>query len=96
MLGRLEGIIGDLRSITFSPDGSRIVSLASTKDGLADIRLWDVRTLRELLHLEHPFLMGGELAFSSDGHQLTYFTEMLPEDRSVVRVTWDATPLETN
>ena len=43
-IGRLEGHSGDVRSVTFSPDGDRLLSGATD----STVRLWEISSLQEI------------------------------------------------
>src|SRR5262249_17354768 len=70
-----------IKTVTFSPDGKRLVSAGYDKT----MRIWDAATGQEILLLRHPDWVRG-VAFSPDGKLLA----SAREDRTV-RV-WNATP----
>jgi WD40 repeat protein/tRNA A-37 threonylcarbamoyl transferase component Bud32 len=65
---RLSGHTQAVRGLAFSPDGRRLVSVASD-DGrrLGEIMVWDVPAGQEVLTLRQP---GWEAVFSPDGERL--------------------------
>jgi WD40 repeat protein len=60
-----EGHEGEIRSFSFSPDGTRLASAGV--DGR--VRIWQVSNGRELARLRHPTLTSG-VAFAPDGNHL--------------------------
>jgi WD40 repeat protein len=60
--GHLQGI----ESLTFSPDGTRLVSAGNDQS----IRIWDVRLGQELLALKGHTGIIAAVAFSPDGKRL--------------------------
>jgi WD40 repeat protein/predicted Ser/Thr protein kinase len=75
----LAGLVGSVRSIAFSPDGSRVVTADDR------LRVWNTLTGQELLALPRPDGVHS-LAFTPDGHRL------LAVDGKQVQV-FDGTPL---
>jgi serine/threonine protein kinase/WD40 repeat protein len=85
--------------LAFSPDGTRLASLASFPMQPAEVKLWDLSGGREMLTLKPPGVdsVGGNglgnsgFAFSADGHRLSY----LPGGarREAVLQVWDSTPV---
>ncbi len=113
LLLRIEGITNDgqgfiggplsggrTQSVAFSPDGSRIASVAANgvRRGIgrrAVVKVWDAISGQELLELssqiDSNFKQG--LLFSPDGYRLTAETQSIgPNPRR--EKTWDATPRE--
>jgi WD40 repeat protein len=78
----LPGAGSVVRSVTFSPDASRLVS--GGDDG--KVRLWDMRTGQEVLSLEGHGARMGIVAFTLDGRRLIGCGN---DGRVVV---WDAGP----
>ena len=60
-----------LFALAFSPDSRR---LATAGEGAEAIKLWDVATWQELISLERPGEQLKQLAFSTNGSQLTALT----------------------
>jgi WD40 repeat protein len=56
-----------LGSVAFAPDGTR---LAASLGQSSAVRLWDLRTQRELLTLRAPEAGGDRVQFSPDGSRL--------------------------
>jgi WD40 repeat protein len=83
LLFRLEGHVGQVNSVCYSRDGSRIASGSSDRT----IKVWDAVTGQELLTLEGHSGSVTCLAFSADGRRLF----SLCSSRTL-RV-WDGTPL---
>jgi WD40 repeat protein/serine/threonine protein kinase len=80
-----HGHTGDVTSVAFTPDGTRLASAGHNAE--KTIKLWDVATGKEALTLRGH---GGPVccvAFRPDGHRL-YSVAM---DKQLL--TWDATPL---
>jgi WD40 repeat protein len=66
-VGQLKGFLLGVHSVTFSPDGTR---LATGSGGFEAIKLWDVRSRRELLNLEGQGSLFNRIQFSSCGDSL--------------------------
>jgi WD40 repeat protein len=75
----LSGLVGDVKRIAFSPDGSRIVTVDDR------LRVWNALTGQELLALPRPGSINS-LTFTPDGHRL------IAVDGKHVQVS-DGTPL---
>jgi WD40 repeat protein/serine/threonine protein kinase len=75
-----------LKSLTFSPDGQRLVTASRTK-----VKLWDSQTGAELLSLRVPVSLDRSVAFTPDGHQLA----CVSSNDGTIRI-WDGTPLPEN
>lgn len=88
----LQGHSGPILDHAFSPDGRRIVSLASSRkeSGEAEIKIWDVAGGLELLSLRCRASFGSTVAFSRDGYRLLHFSPSRRLENPVE--TWDATP----
>ena len=65
--GRLTGFLLGAHSLTFSPDGTR---LATGSIGLEAVKLWDMRSRRELLNMEGQGSLFYPIRFSKDGKLL--------------------------
>jgi WD40 repeat protein len=87
----LKGHTGDVKSITFSPDGSRLATAAND----ATVRVWDAQNGHELMTLPgrnggnfSSFISdGNSVAFRPDGHRL-----VAGSTGDTVKI-WDGTPL---
>jgi serine/threonine protein kinase/WD40 repeat protein len=80
----LRGHRDTVKSMAFSPDGKRLATIATN-----ELKLWDMTTGREMLHLPFDFYHyshPSSVSFSQDGHYLIGIS-----DRGVKR--WNATPL---
>jgi serine/threonine protein kinase/WD40 repeat protein len=90
-ISRLDGHVWRTNQLLFSPDGTRLASLAGG-NGMpgtdTEIKLWDVATSRELLTLKDLRNVGA-LVFSRDGHRLISRQSGINEYHLQ---TWDATP----
>ena len=97
----LVGHRSEIEKLVFSPDCRRLASLAMSGPRPAEIKLWDVAGGEELLALQGKYggIWNDGLAFSPDGHLLSYISEARSlrsdggkrEDAQVQ--VWDATPL---
>lgn len=74
--GEITSFQGSVHSLTFNPDGTR---LATGGSDLEAVRLWDVRSWRELLSFEGQGSMFRPIQFSRDGN----FLATSPEQGSV-------------
>jgi WD40 repeat protein/serine/threonine protein kinase len=81
---RIKGHAGGFSSLSFSPDGKRVVT--GDMNGTA-VKIWDVAIGQETLTLKGHTDSVSYLAFSPDGHRL-----ISAAWDGTVR-TWDATPL---
>jgi WD40 repeat protein len=63
----LQGHLGAVHGVAFSPDGKRVVT---TSGGLETAKLWDVETKQELLTLPGVGSLLGVAAFSEEGNTL--------------------------
>jgi WD40 repeat protein len=77
----LQGHTQGIRSVVFSPDGTRLGS--SSLDGT--VRVWYAQTGQELLSLQGLHIWS--VAFSPDGHRLA------GNGADGTVTIWDATPL---
>src|SRR5262249_19325998 len=85
--------------LAFSPDGTRLASVASFPMQVAEVKLWDLASGREMLTLKtngvdlagSNGLGNSGFAFSPDGHRLSY----LPggSRRQAEVQVWDAKPM---
>jgi WD40 repeat protein len=86
--------------LAFSPDGTRLASLASFPMQVAEVKLWDLAGGREMLTLSTKgidlvgsnSLRNSGFAFSADGHRLSYLPGGSRREAEVQ--VWDATPME--
>src|SRR5262249_40157573 len=96
-----------IRTLAFSPDGTRLASLASFPMQPAEVKLWDLAGGREMLTLKtagvdlvgRNGLWNSGFAFSPDGHRLSYLpggvvrVERTGSRREAEVQVWDATPM---
>jgi WD40 repeat protein len=80
---RLALVSQTVRSLAFSPDGSRL----ATGDTDNAVKIWDTATGHEILTLRGHFDWVRDLAFTPDGHRLV----SAGDDNKVL--VWDARPL---
>ncbi|MCC7264131.1 MAG: T9SS type A sorting domain-containing protein [Candidatus Latescibacteria bacterium] len=67
-LSLLEGHRDDIYGMAFSPDGTRLATVAASVDSF--VRVWDVGTAQQVLSLPTSRYGGFSLAFSPDGQYL--------------------------
>ena len=69
----LRGHVNPVRSLSFSPDGKRIVSISGVA-GSTDhtVKLWDVATGEELISLKEQSQEISNILFSPDGSMVTW------------------------
>jgi hypothetical protein len=79
----LEGHGNDIRSVAFTPDGSRLASAASDKT----VKVWNVNTGQDVLRLKGYPVGVSSVAFSPDGTRLASACQ-----DGTVKI-WDARPL---
>lgn len=77
----LEGHTGNVTSVTFSPDGQRLASIAADQT----VRVWNANTGQELLAFNTSVV--GTITFSLDGNRLML---VHPANRRVLK-QWDGT-----
>ena len=70
----LRGHSKPIRSLSFSPDGKRIVSISGSLPRSTDhaVKLWDVATGEELISLEGQSYEGSNITFSPDGSMIAW------------------------
>jgi WD40 repeat protein len=87
----LKGHSDAVKSVSFSPDGTRIVSAGSSgKDNRGEIKVRDAQTGQETLTLEGHSDSVTSVSFSSDGKRI-----VSSSSDKMVKV-WDISPLDTS
>ena len=74
VVNTLRGHVKQVRSLSFSPDGKRIVSISGGGPKSSDhtVKLWDVATGEELISLEGQSSGGSNIIFSPDGSMIAW------------------------
>ena len=74
LVNTLRGHKKPIRSLSFSPDGKRLVSITGLTLPLTDhtVKLWDVVTGEELISFDGQSLEGSNILFSPDGSMIAW------------------------
>jgi WD40 repeat protein len=83
MLRILQGHSDIVRSVSFSPDGTRLLSASQDRT----VKLWDFTTGQELLSLSEEDGFSHDASFSPDGKRL-----MTVSSDGRIRI-WDSRPI---
>ena len=92
----LQGHVNPIRSLSFSPDGKRLVSITGgiTPSTAHTVKLWDVATGEELISLKGQSHNGSNIVFSPDGSTVAWASASANAATDYSIKLWDVTTAE--